>query len=195
MSNFLKIELAENHPLEGLEYSSVAGPQIRMVPTNNCLRLSLRIDPKNLEQASLAFGLKIPDTLGQMTSKDGRHALCLGPDDWLLMVQENERVEIFKQFSSLTGSVLHSLVDISHRMVGIEISGLGAALMINCGCPLDLNQLKIGTCTRTVLDKIEIVLMRHEKEVFQLEIIRSFAPYAWAFLLQAGEDVATFSKH
>ncbi len=192
MSNFQNIELVENHPLEGLEYSSVAGPQVTMAPTIDCRRLSLRIDPKDLEQASQAFGLGIPKTLGEMSSKDGRHALCLGPDDWLLMVQENDAGEVFKRFSSLNGSVLHSLVDVSHRTVGIEISGPGAALMINCGCPLDLDKFEIGACTRTVLDKIEIILMRHERDVFQLEIVRSFAPYAWAFLLQAGEDVATF---
>lgn len=191
MSNYLSEELVENNPLDGLKFDSVSGPHIIMRPTDDCLRLSLRINIKDIDTASQAFGLEIPKNLGQMSSKGERHALCLGPDDWLLLAQEAEKGDIFKQFLSLDEDVLHSAVDVSHRMVGIKISGPGAALMINCGCPLDLDEFEIGACTRTVLDKVEIVIMRHEGDVYQLEIVRSFAPYAWGFLLQAGEDVST----
>ena len=64
-------------------------------------------------------------------------------------------------------------------------------LLLNAGCPLDLDRhaFPVGMCTRTLLQKTEIVLWRIAENVFHLEVARSFAPYAWRFLEQAERDL------
>ena len=81
----------------------------------------------------------------------------------------------------------NSLVDASHRQVGIEVSGRDAAAALNAGCPLDLDPavFPMGTCTRTVLGKSEIVLWRTAPTTFHVEVWRSFAPYVWQLLDEA----------
>ncbi|MEP4423029.1 MAG: sarcosine oxidase subunit gamma, partial [Nitratireductor sp.] len=43
--------------------------------------------------------------------------------------------------------------------------------------------------SRTVLGKVEIVLWRIGEQTFHVEVWRSFAEYAYAFLAEAARDV------
>lgn len=95
--------------------------------------------------------------------------------------------EIIARFSKLKKTNFHSLADVSHRTIGIEICGPLAQTTLNAGCPLDLENMEVGRCTRTVLDKAEIILMKLGEQGYRLEIVRSFAPYVWSFLRKGGQ--------
>jgi len=85
---------------------------------------------------------------------------------------------------------LHSAVDVSHRNTAIVVAGPGAADVINAGCPQDLSlaAFPVGACSRTVLGKVEIVLLRTEPDAFRVEVWRSFSDYAFALLAEAARD-------
>ena len=79
----------------------------------------------------------------------------------------------------------------SDRQTGIEITGPNAAAALNAGCPLDLDPeaFPVGMCTRTVLAKSEIVLVASTAPAtFRVEVSRSFAMYAWRFLMEASRE-------
>ncbi len=88
------------------------------------------------------------------------------------------------------GATAHSLVDVSHRQVGLEIRGPRAERILNGACPLDLSveRFPVGMCTRTVFAKAEIVLWRTEASCFRIEVWRSFAPYTAALLQEIARD-------
>ena len=176
------------NPLDGKSFSAGARPMLLLRPADDCARFSLRIDRANLEMAVEAFGQVIPADIGAMSSHGQMTALCLGPDEWLLMAPDSEGEDIAAHFASLGDDVNHSLVDVGHRTVGIDVSGPAAALVLNAGCPLDLDKYHVGGGTRTILDKAEIVLMRLEKEHYRLEVVRSFAEFVWIFLSVAGRE-------
>ena len=48
----------------------------------------------------------------------------------------------------------------------------------------------VGACTRTVLAKIEIVLLRTAEDAFRVECWRSFSHYVFEFLGEAAQDAA-----
>ena len=81
----------------------------------------------------------------------------------------------------------HSLVDVSHRQIGLIASGPATARVLNAGCPLDLDPraFPVGFATRTLFDKIEIVLWRRAETTFHVEVWRSFAPYLAASFAEA----------
>ena len=43
-------------------------------------------------------------------------------------------------------------------------------------------------CTRTVLAKTEIILLRTAEDRFLVDVWRSFAPYAWSWLEEARRE-------
>jgi sarcosine oxidase subunit gamma len=87
----------------------------------------------------------------------------------------------------------HSLVDVSHRQVALEISGPHAATILAGACPLDLDarEFPVHMCTRTVLAKAEIVLWRTAQDTFHLEVWRSFQNYVQALLGEIGREFSS----
>ena len=88
---------------------------------------------------------------------------------------------------SVLEGTAHSLVDVSHRQIGLIASGPAAARVLNAGCPLDLDlkAFPVGFATRTLFDKVEIVLWRRAETNFHIEIWRSFASYLAGSLAEA----------
>ncbi|MCF6326715.1 MAG: sarcosine oxidase [Devosiaceae bacterium] len=188
MSEQIETTLNPFNPLDDMNLDAAQGPDLIMRPIENCARFNLRISIEQLKKAAAAFGMDIPDSVGSMSSRAEKYALCLGPDEWLLLAPQKSADEIITRFAKLAKNNSHSLVDVSHRTIGIEISGSLAQLALSAGCPLDLENMQIGRCTRTILDKAEIILMKLEQQRYRLEVIRSFAPYVWSFLEKSGQD-------
>jgi len=170
-------------PLAGRHGGSASA---RVTPAGPATRLSLRAGPEALDALSAAFGLTLPTRPKGSASANGRHALWLGPDEWLL-IDENEAdlMAIAAQVSAL-----HSATDVSHRNVAVLVSGPAAAGAIASACPLDLGNavFPVGAAARTVLGKIEIVLFRSGAEDYRVECWRSFSPYAFGLLSEGAED-------
>lgn len=186
MSEKFDMSASQSSPLDSAVVS--AGPMLVIAPVDDCARFSLRISQKYLSKAMSAFGQDIPVKIGQISSGGESSALCLGPDEWLLLAPEDEGEEIAARFAEMSEQTTHSLVDVGHRAVGIDVSGPAAAMVLNAGCPLDLDAMTVGDCTRTVLDKAEIILMKLGKKHYRVEIARSFAEYVWRFLSSAGRE-------
>jgi sarcosine oxidase, subunit gamma len=158
----------------------------RVTPAAPATRLSLRAGADTIGTLSLAFGLELPQRPKTSASVSGRHALWLGPDEWLL-IDENG-ADLMAIAAGV--SALHSATDVSHRNTAILVSGPDAANAIAAACPLDLGKtvFPVGAAARTVLGKIEIVLLRTGDEDYRVECWRSFAPYAFGMLVEGAED-------
>lgn len=136
-----------------------------------------------------AFGVALPQT-ACAAAQANRIALWLGPDEWLLIAPATEVAPLYARLSAALAARPSSLVDVSHRNVGLIMEGTLVANVLNAGCPLDLNPLAfpVGMCTRTVFGKAEVVLWRTAPFMFHLEVWRSFAPYVIGLLGEAARD-------
>lgn len=150
-------------------------------------RFVLRGRPDAIEAAARAFGTALPRQACRAAAGQGRAALWLGPDEWLLLAPQADGAALADGLERAMEGHPHSLIDVSHRQCGIEVSGPAASTVLNAGCPLDLDPEAFppGMCTRTLLAKAEIVLWRTAPEVFRIEVWRSFAAYAWGVLDEA----------
>jgi len=165
-----------------------ASPLVR--PLAPATRLVLRGDSEVMAAALAAIGLPFTETACRAVSQDGRSALWLGPDERLLLCGQGEPPGLARLREALAGRA-HSLVDVSHRQCALEVSGAQAPVLLNCGCPLDLDQsaFPMGMCTRTVLGKAQIVLWRTGERTFHLEVWRSFAAYVSKVLALAAREL------
>ena len=177
------VQATRRHPLQAgpLDVASVS-----VTLADNATRVSLRAKDNALPALSKALGMTLPVKPKTTASSGGRAALWIGPDEWLIIDDADSAVVA----DLAKAKVLHSAVDISHRNVGIVVNGRGAAAVINGGCPQDLSLavFPVGACSRTVLGKAEVVLLRTAEDTFRVECWRSFAPYVSGLLNEAAED-------
>jgi sarcosine oxidase, subunit gamma len=177
--------LKARSPLEGFVFP--ASPRFTLAEALPAARFLLRGAEAVRVACGMVFGADFPSQLGPAGEGAGRAALWLGPDEWLLIADRADEAAIGDVLESVLEGTAHSLVDVSHRQIGLIASGPAAARVLNAGCPLDLDlkAFPIGMATRTLFDKVEIVLWRRAEATFHVEVWRSFAPYLAGSLAEA----------
>ncbi|MGP9821109.1 sarcosine oxidase subunit gamma [Salinarimonas sp. NSM] len=175
-------------PLAAQTIGSVA---IAPLPPRTRLSLRLRLRPAEGMGVGTVAGLSLDMPINATRTANGRRALRLGPDEWLLLADADDGDELAAQVAGALEGTFHALVDVSHRSCGLAVTGAGAVAALNAGCPLDLSPkaFPIGTATRTVLAKTEILLARLDAEAFEVECWRSWGDYLHGFLLEAARGL------
>lgn len=179
----------EHHPLAGRAVSVRKAGLLSVRPATDTARFSLRIDPAGLAEASTAFGLDLPARIGAVAAAGGKIAVRLGPDEWYLMAPPAGQAAVEDAFAAFYARLPHSLVDIGHREVGIEIEGAGAVLALQSALPFDVEAMPVGSGCRTLFDKAQIVLLREAQDRFRIEVWRTFATHVWGLLEAASREV------
>ena len=177
--------LAPHSPLEGLALP--AGERFALAEAPAAARFVFRGGEAARASGTAAFGVELPHRLGLAGEGARRAALWLGPDEWLMIAEGADAASLAAELERALERTAHSLVDVSHRQIGLLVSGAVAARALSAGCPLDLHlsAFPVGMATRTIFDKAEIVLWRRGAGAFQVEVWRSFAPYLVAALTEA----------
>lgn len=153
-------------------------------------RFSLRAREASREALGAALGLALPTRIGERAEGAGREAVCLGPDEWLIVAPEAEGPAIAEALAATYESAPHAAANISDREVGFRVSGPGTLSLLAMGCPRDLAALAVGRAVRTVFDGASVVLWRDGEEEFRLDIWRSFAPHGRALLETGRAELA-----
>jgi sarcosine oxidase subunit gamma len=140
-----------------------------------------------ITMAGAAYGFPLPEMPCRARQQNGRAALWLGPDEFLLLAPLDQSSEILTELSAVLRHTPHALVDVGHRSTALQVSGHYATALLNAGCPLDLHEsaFPIGACTRTILAKAQVILWHAGPELFYINTWRSFAAYVWTFLAEA----------
>jgi sarcosine oxidase subunit gamma len=154
-------------------------------------RFSLRGNAAAQQLAGQALGLTLPVEACRAHSAGERAALWLGPDEHLVIAPLAEGEALRAQLAAALAATPHSLVDVSHRQIGLELYGPHASWLLNAGCPLDLGlaAFPIGMCTRSVFMKTELLLWRKDADVFHVEIWRSFTDYFTGLLSEVAREL------
>jgi len=143
--------------------------------------------------AGMALGVPLADRTGRVVTHGSRAALSLGPDEHLLIIPETEATTFAVELSAALAGLPHSLVDVSHRQVGLELHGEHAEWLLAAACPLplDIETFPVDACTRTVFGKAEIMLWRIGSDAFRVEVARSYCRYVVDLLGEVARELPT----
>jgi sarcosine oxidase, subunit gamma len=180
--------IQERNALTGLGRLEVAD-RLSVAAADDRARFSLRVRAEGRAKAGDAFGSTLPARIGDLASAGDRLAICLGPDEWYLTAPSGEAGAIEERFAA-TMDGAYSLVDVSHREVGIDVRGPAATLALSSFCALDLEAMSSGSATRTILDKSPAVLIKHAPDHYRIEVWQSFAGHLWTLLAAVSREIA-----
>ena len=163
----------------GVVASSAVASVAVMAPV---ARLSIRV--RNDMRADLAkvLGVDLPDTIGQRAKAGDVEAVCLGPDEWLVIAPLGHAPKVVQAAADAYAKLPHSLVEVSEREITVEITGAQADILLTLGMPRDVDSIKVGEARRTVFDGATVVIWRDAQTSFRMDIWRSFAPHVVALL-------------
>jgi sarcosine oxidase, subunit gamma len=182
-------------PLEPLRYADRIA--VRALPPD--ARFTLRLAQSDAASIDRLAGMSLAMPINRVSAAPPRLAARLGPDEWLLITAEADAEVLQAEAMRTLANRHHALIDIGHRNIGIEVSGLAASAVLNAGCPLDLGPDKFasGAASRTLFGKAEIVLFRLPDVAeargapvphYRIECWRSFGRYVHGLLAEAAAE-------
>ncbi len=174
--NGLAVEIREMTSRGMIDLRGLAGDPAFMAAAKEVLRLDLPTVPRT----SAAWG--------------DIQALWLSIDQWLILCPRARTADLLASLrKALEG--IHSLaVDVSDMRTIIRIEGDAARSVLLKGCSLDLLSPGYGAGTVRRLRFAEIAALLHivseTPDVIDLYVFRSYADYAWDWLLANGRAIA-----
>lgn len=159
-------------------------------PVTVAARFVLQGAPAALAAAAAALGVPDADAAGRTSGDDAATLIWLGPDERLLLSWRVDAATLGARLEAALTGHGYSLVDVTQRQIGLRLTTPFAAELLNCGCPLDLDPARfpVGSGTRTLFNKTDIVLWRRGADDFHIEVWRSFADYLQRWLAESAQD-------
>ena len=156
-------------------------------------------DKKFMAAVKKVLGLDLPKTPRTSVSWGDVKALWLSIDQWLILCSRGKANELMAALVAELGSVHSLAVNVSDMRAVLRLEGEGVREVLLKGSSLDLLSDDYGPGTVRRMRFAEIAALLHvvENDVFDVYVFRSYADYAWEFLLataRAPAAVKLFGK-
>jgi sarcosine oxidase subunit gamma len=142
-------------------------------------------DKKFMAAAKKVLGLDLPKTPRTSVSWGDVKALWLSIDQWLILCSRAKAVELTSALKTELGNIHSLVVDVSDMRAVLRLEGEGVREVLLKGSSLDLlsDDYAPGTVRRMRYAEIAALLHVVEDTVFDVYVFRSYADYAWDFIL------------
>jgi sarcosine oxidase, subunit gamma len=182
----------------GLFDASNGAISIREMPF--LTQINLRIDPTDeatMQRLGSLLGFALPLTPNSVASAGDLRALWLGPDEWLVVGDQDHGKTIQQSLRDVLAGAAASIVDASANRAVLQIQGGRARELLASGTPIDLHSRVFvpGRCAQTLLAKAHVIIERRNDHVFHLFVRPSFACYIAEWMIDAGyAEIANKSR-
>lgn len=143
--------------------------------------LNLRGDAEDgrfLGAVAQVGGVELPIEPGTWNEAASSNAYWLGPDEWLLVVEGDEGVDIEARLSdALDGRF--AVADVTGAQIQLELSGPDVGKVLQKSSPYDFHPRNFppGRCAQTVFAKATALVAAREDSAFDIVFRRSYADY------------------
>ncbi len=169
---------------------------IRLAERTGLGKIDLRGDPSErafMTGVGRVLDLLLPTEPNTSAAKNAITALWQGPDQWLLTCPADDLAFFLNTLRQALAGSHFALTEVTDGRIALALAGPSARDVLAKGCPLDLHPrtFKPGDCAQTLLAKANVLLHLRAADppadpTFDLYVARSFAPYLWSWLEDAG---------
>ena len=144
-------------------------------------------DRKFLSAAKDVLGFDMPKQPRTSTAFGDVKALWLSPDQWLILCARDKAAALTSELAKATANTHALVVDVSDMRSILRIEGDRAHEVMMKGCSLDFtgDAIKTGYARRVRFAEIAALINIVGENIIDLYVFRSYANYAWDFLLKA----------
>ena len=154
-------------------------------------------DKKFMSAAKSVLGVDLPKAPRTSTTFGDVQVLWLSTDQWLVLTGRARVDALLSDLRKSFGSIHSLAVDVSDMRAIIRLDGEGVRETLMKGSTLDLisEDYAPGNVRRMRFAEIAALLHVVEQNVIDIYVFRSYADYAWEFLIKAarkGSEVKLF---
>ena len=156
-------------------------------------QINLRVDPRETAMMPIladVLGFALPLTPNTIASTGDRRALWLGPDEWLVVGDQDQGKTIEQSLRDVLAGAAASIADVSAGRTAVLTRGDQAQGLLARGIAIDLHPRVFvpGRCAQTLLARAQVLIERSDDDAFHLYVRSSYASYFADWLLDAAAD-------
>jgi sarcosine oxidase subunit gamma len=173
---------------------------LREITTRGMVDLrGLASDRKFMAAAKAALGVDLPKAPRTSNSFGDVKVLWLSPDQWLILCARDKAPALTAELQAALAGIHSLAVDVSDMRTIIRLEGEGCREVMMKSTSLDFTDEDFapGYVRRVRFAEIAALFNIVEANVIDVYVFRSYANYAWDFLLKAarkGSEVGLFKK-
>jgi sarcosine oxidase subunit gamma len=186
-------ELMVESPLAGVSAPTGLAISLREIPDRGMIDLrGFASDAKFMAAAKGILGASLPKQPRTSVSWGDIKVLWLSTDQWLILCPRTKTGALLAELRGALAGIHSLAVDVSDMRAVIRMEGEGSREILMKGTSLDLlsPDYAPGTARRMRFAEIAALLHVVEEDIFDIYVFRSYAHYAWEFLLATAREPA-----
>lgn len=182
----LKAALAEG------SVTGTRGVSLREIAFLTMISVRVKLETPPASRLADVLGTPLPASCGQVSAGPGRQVLWLGPDEFLV-IGEDDADRLTAQLIEALGESPGLVVDLSANRTTLELSGPSARAVLEKGCMVDLHPraFGVGSVVMTQLGAVAVIVWQTDvTPTYRILPRASFAEYTARWLLDAMAEFA-----
>ena len=151
-------------------------------------KLNMRADKSAGKIIKSITGCMFPPAANRFTTAGERHAVWLGPDEFMIICEAGKDEELASAIHTSFGSLNAAVTNITDALAAFHLKGAAVRQVLAKGCALDLHQnsFKSYDAAQTLLSHAAVTIMALADDEFIVNCRTSFASYLHDWFLDAG---------
>jgi sarcosine oxidase subunit gamma len=152
------------------------------------LKLNLRGKINNKDFTSNVekiLGVILPVEVGTIVSKGYLSIITTGPNEWIIISNSKENNDYQLEnilFETISKNNLGAVTNITDQFTIFSLVGSNSLEILSKSSPFNFDALPNNFSTQTLLNNIDITVIKKDNENIDLLVRRSFSSHLWSWL-------------
>ena len=162
-----------------------------MFENTEIAKINLRGDIKNKDFTSKVgkiLGIILPVEIGSTVFKDEISVITNGPNEWLIVSnntikKDNNDYELENiLYEGISKNSLGAVTNVTDQFCIFSLSGTNIFEVLSKSSPFDFDTLSNNYSAQTLLNNIDVTIIKKNNENVDLFVRRSFSEHLWSWL-------------
>jgi len=154
-------------------------------------KINLRGNPNNKDFTSKVgkiLGIILPLEIGKIAIKEEISIICTGPNEWLVIsnntVEENSSTFELENilYENISKKDLGAVTNVTDQFTIFSLKGSNIFEVLTKSSPFNFDTLLDNTSAQTLLNNIDITIVKKNNENIDLLVRRSFSEHLWDWI-------------
>ena len=154
-------------------------------------KINLRGNPNNKDFTSKVgktLGIILPLEVGKIAIKEEISIICTGPNEWLIVsnntIEENDSSFELENilYENISKKDLGAVTNVTDQFTIFSLKGSNIYEILSKSTPFNFDTLSDNSSSQTLLNNIDITIVKKSNENMDLLVRRSFSEHLWDWI-------------
>ena len=161
------------------------------------VKINLRGNTNNKEFISNVgkiLGIILPVEVGSIAVKEEISIIATGPNEWLIIsnntISNNNKSELENiLFDNISQNNLGAVTNVTDQFTVFSLKGLNIFEVLSKSSPFDFDALSNNYSAQTLLNNIDVTIVKKDRENVDLLVRRSYSEHLWNWIKDSAKSI------